>query len=104
MRPVFEQLHHEGRVLLEVDALDRRVRRRAGPVRDHEREPIRERELRLPRASPVADTAVDEDEARPGPDGFDPHRHEHTKWAQSREKTDLELLQAQSRLLCWRRM
>jgi len=79
MRAVAEQLRYERRVLLEVDALDRRVRGRARPVGDHEREPVRELELRRPGAAAVADAAVDEHDARAASDRPDVHELEHTK-------------------------
>jgi hypothetical protein len=50
-------------VLLEVDALDGRVRRKPRTVQDDELEFVRERPLRDPRRVPVPDAAVHEDEA-----------------------------------------
>jgi len=65
MRAVLQELGDERCLLLEVDVVDGWVGRRARPVRDDEREPLRERPLRPPRRPAAADTAVHEDDAGP---------------------------------------
>ena len=52
-------------IVVEVDALDGRVRRESRPVRQHELEPRRELALPAPGQGGIGDAAVEEDE--PGP-------------------------------------
>jgi hypothetical protein len=60
-----------GCLLLEVQALEWRIRRVAGAVDDHELEPFRERPHGLPGRGAVSDAPVNEDDARPAADRLD---------------------------------
>jgi hypothetical protein len=55
-------LGEDGRLILEVDPLERRARRIAAPGQEHALEAIRELALCDPRHLGVADTPVDEDD------------------------------------------
>jgi hypothetical protein len=58
-----EQLGHERRVRLEVDAHGRRIRRKAGTIDDEELEPVGERTLRGPCPAAPDNAPVDENDA-----------------------------------------
>lgn len=60
--PGTEQTRHELRVLLEVDALDRRIRWEAGPVENDDAEPLPERKLPAPGRTAADNASVDEHE------------------------------------------
>jgi hypothetical protein len=60
--PGTEQTRHELRVLLEVDALDRRFRWEAGPVENDDVEPLPERKLPAPGRTAADNASVDEHE------------------------------------------
>jgi hypothetical protein len=65
--PTAEEAGHEIRIALEVDALDRRVRRKPGAVEDGELEPPGERLLRGPGRLPSDHASVYEHEPLHGP-------------------------------------
>src|SRR6266511_2890778 len=68
MAAVVEQPGDLGSLLVEVDVLQRRVRRVATPVRKHERERIREGQLLPPRGACIHHAPVHENDARPAAD------------------------------------
>ena len=57
-----QEVGDERGVVLEVDAIDGRVRREARPFDDDELEPVGQRALRRPRPASPDDAPVDEDE------------------------------------------
>ena len=62
MIALLEQSGHEGCVRLEVDALNGRIRRKAGPIEHEELEPLGEWTLSGPCPAAAHDAAVDEDD------------------------------------------
>src|SRR5438128_1033018 len=65
MRAVLEQRCDLLRLALEIDPLERGIRRIAAPRRDHEPEALREGELCRPCGRAAAPAAVDEENTRP---------------------------------------
>jgi hypothetical protein len=99
-----EEIAKLASLVLEVDRLERPIRRVPAPSRDHEREPDGERLLRVPAHRAGSYAPVDENKTRPPADHLDVHRvilRRRTKSAQVGLSSDFSLLQS---LICSPRM